>query len=368
MFEKIILCDDYSMYFLKGLEKDSLIRREEWFYDLGISINKLEEADNVFGNKNRNNIYLTALQMAMLAEEIIIPDIDGQGLGSIDLSTCKNFDIKSYTPTINQDEYTVEQDEFSYIDEYVFPIVWDRIKGIDKSNIIKPDIVKITLHCPSSEIDKYFDIFNLFYPPEFTTDWTEWTIKIYGYALDIMCIQETSALFYSPTLSYKYSSKSASENIPYNSQLDTYALVKIGLDKVIGTVPILKNANDVLRLKDNRKADISRLRVTLDEFDNYLRNYGHAKALDKIILDINKASRELSNLENKMKTTRWANYLLLPISVIEEIAAVVGSEKPLFSGLSIVSHMGFSLEIVSLIANSVMKRRFARNNWLDLVR
>lgn len=136
--------------------------------------------------------------------------------------------------------------------------------------------------------------------------------------------------------------------------MDSYQILRLSVEALIGTLPRLQSLEDVLRLKDKRQRDIQRLRSVLNEIEHALRE-GKRQALNKAEREVRQASLELARGNTLDKVSKWTTYISLPVGIIE---ACFGF--PPIAGLT----LGFIGTATTLSAD-VAK---AKNGWLQVVR
>ena len=342
MLDKIILSDSYFRVLLVELEKYGYITRPS-FLDFLDSDFYIKSAIKWLGQDGFISTMTTVYQMALLADQIIIYDPMNES-DTWDLTRCNDFNI--LLEKQKAEEYVVNIDEVNYIDNFIKPIVMKKLSNLYGERVLPEYIIEIVLHNTTNEALKLL--------PDNNIDWTEWIIKIQSYALDIIDMQELSATNDCPALSSSYNLCFQDNLNMYNSQLNTYALVRISYNNIIGKLPVFNNVHEVLKLKNERKSDIKRLRNVLDEFEHIIRTEGQEKAIGKIVTDINKASMELAKRNPAKTVNQWANILLVPISVVEKLVGL--------------PPIGLSLKVIAWLTNISLERYKNRYNWIDLIR
>ncbi len=135
---------------------------------------------------------------------------------------------------------------------------------------------------------------------------------------------------------------------------DSYQILRISFEKTIGQLPKLNSLTEVLRLKEKRHRDITRLRSVLNEIEQSLRE-GRTAAINKAENELSKAAKDLSWGNTVDKVSRWTTYLSLPVSIIELYLAM-----PPVAGISFAL-----LGTASTLTSNVVK---AKNQWIQVLR
>lgn len=135
---------------------------------------------------------------------------------------------------------------------------------------------------------------------------------------------------------------------------DSYQILRLSFEKMVGQLPKLNSLTEVLRLKEKRHRDITRLRSVLSEIEQSLRE-GRTAAIHKAENEISKAAKDLSWGNTVDKVSKWTMYLSLPVGIIELYLAM-----PPVTGISFTS-----LGIASTLTAGVVK---AKNQWIQVLR
>ena len=136
--------------------------------------------------------------------------------------------------------------------------------------------------------------------------------------------------------------------------MDSYQILRLSFERLIGTLPRLHSLEDVLRLKDKRRRDIRRLRSVLNNIEHELRE-GKRYALNKAEREVREASLELARGNTLQKVSKWTSYLSLPVGMIEACFGL-----PPVTGLAL-KFIGTATTLSADVAK-------AKNGWLQVVR
>jgi hypothetical protein len=188
MFERIILCDNYFRVFLGQLNDSGYIKRPPLIDFLDADFNR-STAIKWLGKDGYEDVKLATLQMAMLADDIIIYDPMNE-MYNWDISTCKSYNI--LVKESEQNEYLPDENEKRYVDKYIRPIVIKRMKNKYKANLLPEKYIDIIL---SNTTQSALEIL-----PQINIDWIEWIIEIQSTVMDIIDIQKLSTTNFCPVL------------------------------------------------------------------------------------------------------------------------------------------------------------------------
>ncbi len=136
--------------------------------------------------------------------------------------------------------------------------------------------------------------------------------------------------------------------------MDSYQILRVSYERLIGTLPKLDSIKQVLQTKEKRARDIRRLRLVINEIEDDLRT-GRRQALKKAEKEIRQASYELACGNRNEKLAEWVAYFPVPVCIIEELLHF----EPIAS---------LGLGIVGTAAILSAKTAKARNGWLQVVR
>ncbi len=194
-------------------------------------------------------------------------------------------------------------------------------------------------------------------PPKWARDWSFWFRAAMGKLLSLLdySVEDEAVLMQS---TYGMGNREPESSILEGKQMkrltDAYQILRISIESLIGKLPRVETISDVIRLKDKKGKDITRLREVLSGIELNLRD-GRLTGLSKAMAEIEKATKELNEGEDLGKVNRWTTYLSLPVGVIEAVL-----------GLPPVA--GFTLGLVGAASTLKADRAKARNDWLQIVR
>jgi len=137
--------------------------------------------------------------------------------------------------------------------------------------------------------------------------------------------------------------------------VNSYRILGVACEQIIGTLPKLESIDQVLNLKEKRMADIHRLRTALGRIEEALRE-GQPRAFEKATTEVKKASGELAFANSVQRVGRWGTYLLAPLPLVELL---------LTGGIPIagIGAAAFG-SATTLISHEVAKRA----SWVQVIR
>lgn len=138
------------------------------------------------------------------------------------------------------------------------------------------------------------------------------------------------------------------------SIMNSYKLLRLSYQQLIGSLPALNSLDDVLRLKETKRKDIERLRLVVNEMEQLLRN-GEIQAIQQAGKEIRQAAGELARGQNVERVGRWSTFLALPVGIIE-----------LLTGLPPVASMSIGVAGVGTTLSTEVAK--AKNGWLQVLR
>ena len=138
--------------------------------------------------------------------------------------------------------------------------------------------------------------------------------------------------------------------------MEAYKILRIECGKMMGTLPEVKNLQDVFRLKTKRRHDLHNLKQELSRLEYEIRNNGTESAVNKAALDISKASKALSTGSTVSKVNRWTNIFMIPLG----IASLYLQYPQIAIGAGIITTAGrVTTEIGTIISNN--------NKWFEIL-
>lgn len=157
---------------------------------------------------------------------------------------------------------------------------------------------------------------------------------------------------------YKFEGKDSENSILETRKvqrlIDSYSILRISLQKKIGSLPALSSIDDVFKIKEKKRKQIERLKEVLSEIEFNLREERHT-GYKTAVNHINAAVRDLNRAERLEKVNNWTTYLSLPVGAIEAI-------------LSLPPIAGLTLGSVGAIATLKTQRAKEKNDWINIVR
>ena len=295
----------------------------------------------------RNHIF----QMCLLANTVILPDVPP----FFSLEEQSFFEFTSMNDVYSKISLLNPYDDKEYI-EYLKPIVVPYIKEkIYIPEFYRGEFSQTEYH--NSYYDKLYGIADN-YISTLPNRMENALKQFYDNSMkELTILLELSAARECPIMQDKYDFSQIHKYQKYlsTSSLEAYTILKVNCENIIGTLPVLHNINDVIYLKNHNQKDIKRLREVLSEFEFIIRNYGYEKSINKIVKDIQQASKELSKNSYSKKVSKFVQYLSVPISAAEIL-------------LSVPPIIGLSIQAVGLLSELSTESKKRKNNWLTIVR
>jgi len=182
-------------------------------------------------------------------------------------------------------------------------------------------------------------------------EWVEWSNKIFRMVKDIQNMHEISAINDCPLLSVEYDFRKTHAEC---NNLENYALIRMEYQNIIGELPVVNNAYEILEIKRHKKKEIRAFKEVFEEFETIIRNNGSEKAIQKISTDIKKVSIELAKGNMISKVSTWASVLLVPVAVVETLL-----ELP---------PIGLGVDVIAWISGQYISRKESYKKWVEIIR
>lgn len=341
MFEKLILSDAYKHTFSSILLKYNYISLPEEMKVIGSDF-LIEGGIRRVGRQKYDDMILNIYQMALLFDEFILYDFSEEPQ-MFDGELRQNDFIP--TTLIKGSIYDkTEQPDSLYIEEYIKPILKKTLQkyGFDSFSETTANYILDVILSHNTQL-----LYHIFPGLE----WIEWENIILSKAHDIQDLHELSATYESSLLSLDYNFSNTQAEC---TALNNYALIRISYEKVISKLPQINNAHEVLALRKTKKVEIRNFREVMQEFDQVIKTEGTNNAVQKLTKDLNKVTSELAKGNPVSKVARWANLLLVPVSVVEQLLDL--------------PPIGLGINVVAWFADNYMQKKDKSKKWCELIR
>ena len=288
MFEKLLLNDAYNYTYGAILLKYGFLEIPKELKELGTDF-LIQGGIRRVGKKEFSNMMLNIYQMSMLYDEFILIE-ECSGSNFFDLS--KNNFMPTKVIKSDEDIFFINHEK-EYFMEYIEPILKNNIKEFDK--FIKRYFSKVNVNFKKVKNEILRDILddNLerlykIYPG---VEWVEWSNEIFRMVKDIQNLHEISAINDCPLLSKEYDFRKTHAE---SNDLENYALIRVQYKNIIGELPTVNNAYEILEIKKHKKREVHAFQQVFEEFESIVRTDGSEKAINKISADMRKVSIELT--------------------------------------------------------------------------
>lgn len=292
---------------------------------------------------------LNVYQMSMLYDEFILIE-ECSDLNFFDLS--KN-DFMPTKVIKNDEDISFVNHEREYFMKYIEPILKNNLKEFDQFLKRYFSLVNINLDIVKDAI--LGDILNgklgRLYKTYPGVEWVEWSNEIFRMVKDIQNLHEISAINDCSLLSIEYNfSKTHAEC----KNLENYALIRMEYKNIIGELPNVNNAYEILEVKKNKKKEIYAFREVFEEFEAIAKDNGSEKAIQKISEDMRKVSIELAKGNIGGKVSTWASVLLVPVTVVETLLKL--------------PPIGLGVDVIAWISSQYISKKESYKKWVEIIR
>lgn len=348
MFEKLLLNDAYNYTFGAILLKYGFLEVPKILEGLGVDY-LIEGGIRRVGKKEFSNMMLNIYQMSILYDEFVLIE-EYSGFNFFDLS--KN-DFMPTKVIKNDEDISFVNQEKQYFMEYIEPILKSNLKEFNQ--FIKRYFSGTNVDFNRVENEILRDILDRklekLYKTYIGVEWVEWSNEIFRMVKDIQNLHEISALNDCPLLSKEYDFRKTHAEC---NDIENYALIRIQYKNIIGELPIVNNAYEILKIKKCKKREIRFFRQVFEEFETIIKTDGKEKAINKISKDMRKVSIELAKGNIVDKVANWASVLLVPVTVAQTLL-----ELP---------PVGLGVDIIAWISARYISKNNSYKKWIEIIR